>query len=261
MKRAVIVVALAITVILVSLIAYRRMTPAPPGEAQRARANKMVAEYSLVQTEALSLEAFRTAVQQAAGTNVTSLSEGQRQKLYERIDKFYACYSSAEFQAYKRFRLDAPYSVPSNYAAIIRPLATREHVSLDGDEALLRYAWQHFNSTNRLTGVDRSSIRLSVVNSADLQSSIYRPSVAGFPESAVICWEGAVKYSDSPQDLIKKNGSVLLFALDLFVRFNNLTRATATPLRLLAYWDPQNEDWRPLALCSPVQVGGYETVL
>lgn len=263
MKRLLLVTALS-TIALVLLVLYRgKSFKSDETRVREAATNllaKMAAEYAAVKTVDLTPDMYLEAVRTLGATNLNRLNDGQREKLYRKIKQFYECYSSGDFEKYRAFRLEEPYAVPGAYAAAITKLAADSGATLGSDADILRYAWRKFNGTNRLARVDTSSIKLFLCDSADLGMSLRRPSIVGFPGSAVTCWEGAVSYNPSPQDLLNRQHSLLFFCLDQFARMNNLTDGPATPLRLVGYWDPDHADWRPLYLCSPFQVAGFDTI-
>ncbi len=262
--RRLLFICLCCTILLIMLVAYRRMSVKSLEARKRAETTQMVtqmaATYSSAKTAMLTSDAYVQAVRAAAGTNLLRLNDGQREKLYQKIEQFYTCYSSGDFEAYRRFRLDQPCAVPKSYAAAIKNLAGYDAESLRNDEDILRYGWHRFNGTNRLAQVGTSSMNLFVCERPDSGNSLRRPSIAGFPESAVTCWQGAVSYTPSPEDLLKRDHTLLFFCLDQFARMNNMIDGPATPLRLLGYWDPDHDDWRPLCLCSPIRVGDYDTM-
>src|SRR5208283_4522476 len=103
------------------------------------------------------------------------------------------------------------------------------------------------------------SIIVSTAKRQDLGLALRQPSAGKFPGLGASCWEGAVIYQPTPVELLKKDGSLRFFTLEVFVRFD-LVDGPATPLVLLGYWDPTREDWMPYALCTVLHVGKYDTI-
>ena len=122
----------------------------------------------------------------------------------------------------------------------------RKGIVLKSEEDLLRWAWEQYNGTNKISQVDSGSIRLSIARRSDSGRGLLQPSIGGSQGVAAICWEGAVVYTPDLGELLKRDGKVTYFTLDSFVRFDQIANnGPATPLRLICYWDPERQDWMP----------------
>jgi len=145
-------------------------------------------------------------------------------------------------------------------AAAAKQAAFEKGVTLTSEEDILRFAWNMWNGTNRIAGVGKESIKVSFVVRPDLGLSLRQPSAGTFPGLGVSCWEGAVIYEPSPEELLQRNGVLRYFRLEMNVRFNTNEHGPATPLVLIGYWDPTLEDWMPLCLCTFFQVHNYDLI-
>jgi hypothetical protein len=208
------------------------------------------------------LEDFSNVVHARAGTNLDILSETEREKLFACINHFYACYSSGRFDDFKQFRLHPPFTVGESLASAVKKNTAPKGMDLKSDEDILHMAWNQYNGTNKIGGVNEESIRLSAVMRHDMGEPLRHSSFSRkWPElNTASCWEGAVLYQPTPADILKKEGALRFFTLEVFVRFSPQVDGPATPLVLLGYWDSTREDWMPYALCSMFDVGGYDTI-
>jgi hypothetical protein len=235
----------------------------PPGKPtqQQVREMKQVVEsFAQVKTRPLNLAEFAQAIQGRAGTNLDCLSESERKKLFACINRFYACYSSGDYEEFKRFRLHAPFTMSEDVVAAVKNAALAKGVELKSDEDILRFAWSRWNGTNKIGQVSGEHVILSVVERQDLGQSLRAPSVGQYQRGGASCWEGAVAYQPAPADLLQKHGVLRFFTLELLVRFSPLKSGPASPLVLIGYWDPTREDWMPDALCTTFRVGHYDTM-
>jgi hypothetical protein len=262
MKRLFLVLCVGSTLVLVGLIIFRVRTKKGPAPSQQqiAQATQIVDSFSKVKTQPLNLEQFNKVVEQRGSSNLNSLSAEERRKLLACISQFYACYSSGAFEEFKKFRMRPPFMVGERLAAAAKTAASQKGVELKSDEDILRFAWNQWSGTNRIGGVSEESITLSSVRKSDLGISLREPSVGKFPGSGASCWEGALIYQPSPDELLKKEGSLRYFILEVSVRFNTYEYGPATPLLLMGYWDPTREDWMPLCLCTVFHVRNYDTI-
>jgi len=94
------------TLMLAGLLVFHVLTrkdPAP-SKQQVEQATQITDSFSKVKAQPLSLEQFSAAVEKVAATNLNQLAENERRKLLACISQFYSCYSSGEFDDFKRFR-------------------------------------------------------------------------------------------------------------------------------------------------------------
>jgi hypothetical protein len=263
MKRPFLVLCVGSAVVLLGLIIFRVLTKkAPaPSQQQAAQAIQVVVDsFSKVKTQPLSLRQFSEVVEQRGASNLNSLSAVERRKLLACITQFYACYSSGDFEEFKKFRMRPPFKVGERLAAAAKETASQKGVELRSDEDVLRFAWNQWSGTNRIGGVSQESITLSSAQRSDLGIPLRQPSGGKFPGSGASCWEGALTYQPSPDELLKKDGALRYFTLEVSVRFNTYEYGPATPLLLMGYWDSTREDWMPLCLCTVFQVHNYDTI-
>lgn len=222
---------------------------------------RLVDSFSKVKTQPMTAEEFDQTVRLHAGTSVAGLKASERERLFTCLDRFYRCYSSGGFQAYKEFRLRPPFTLGERVASAMRKIATKQGLIVESGEDLLRLDWDKCNGTNRIGEVSAQSIVLSVAERKDLGWDLRQPSGTALPGlGGASCWEGAVVYQPSPEDLLKQDGTLRLFRLEVTVRYSPFTTGPATPLVLLGYWDKTREDWMPLVMCTRFHVGGYSTV-
>lgn len=256
------------TLILASLVVFRRVTRSRSAQPSKELAQhhidlatQIAAELSKIKTRPLSLEEYGRIIRtrEIAGSPV--LTERERLKLFACIDRFYACYSSGAYDDFKRFRLQPPFIISDGLSSVIKGMASKEGVALKSGDDILRYAWEHYNKENKITQVGDDSVVLSVVDRRDTGTDLRRFSIAKFPETGASCWEGSVVYKPNPAELLQAKGALRFFVLQQFVRLNGLVDGPATPMMLIGYWDPTREDWMPLALCTMLQVGNYDTIL
>jgi hypothetical protein len=262
MKRIILVLCIGSTLVLVGLIVFRGVTTKEPAPSQQqvAQATQIVDSFSKVKTQPLNLAQFNEVVEQRGAANLNSLSPEERQKLLACISQFYACYSSADFEEFKKFRMRPPFKVGERLAAAAKQSASQKGVELRSDEDVLRFAWKKWCGTNRIGGVSEESITVSAIQRSDLGHSLRQPSTGKFPGLGASCWEGAVAYQPSPDELLKKEGALRYFTLEVSVRFNTYEYGPATPLLLMGYWDPTRGDWMPLCLCTVFHVRNYDTI-
>jgi hypothetical protein len=250
-----------VTLVLLGLIIFRTITRNGSGTSQQVGQAVAIADsFSKINTISLSLEQFDSVIKRCAETNLNSLGEIERNKLLDCVNRFYACYSSGDFEKFKKFRLHRPFVVGESLSAAAKKTASDKKSELKLDEDVLRFAWEHWGGSNKIGGVAAESVRLDVVKRPDLGLDLRQPSAGKFPGLGASCWEGAVKYEPSPDELLKKEGSLRFFTLELFVRFAPLTDGPATPLLFMGYWDSKREDWMPLCLCTVLQVGDFDTI-
>lgn len=262
MKRFIVVLCVGSTLVLVGLIIFRGLTTkrSAPSQEQIALATQIVDSFSKVKTQPLNVAQFSEVVGLRGAAELTRLSPDERRKLLACISQFYACYSSGDFEEFKKFRMRPPFRVGERLVAAAKKTASQKGVELKSDEEILRFAWNEWNGTNRIGGVSQESITLSIVQRTDLGYSLRQPSTGKFPGLGASCWEGAVTYQPSPDELLKKEGALRYFTLEMSVRFNTYEYGPATPLLLMGYWDPTREDWMPLCLCTVFHVGNYDTI-
>lgn len=267
MKRFLIFSCILSTVILTCLIAFRiatkRNSPLEqPTQHQVDLATQIADSCAKIKTHPFSLGDFSQAVQERAGTNLNTLSGNEREKLFACINRFYACYSSGNFDDYKQFRLHPPFTVGVGLASAINKIAVSKGINVKSDEDILHMAWDQYNGTNKIGGVNEESIRLSAVTRHDMGEPLRHSSFStNWPElNTASCWEGAVLYQPTPADILKKEAALRFFTLEVFVRFYPQEVGPATPLVLLGYWDSTREDWMPYALCSMFDTGNYHTI-
>jgi hypothetical protein len=235
-------------------------SPGQPTQQQVQVAKREVDSFTQVRTRPLSLEHFSQAVHLRAGTNVDDMSANEREKLFTCIDQFYRCYSSGDFEAFKRFRLRPPFTVSERLASAVKEIASQKGLPLKSDEDVIHVAWDNYNGTNKIGQVNEGHFILSVATGQDLRPDLRQPSVGRFSGSGASCWEGAVVYQPTPAELLNKHGSLRFFTLEIIVRFSPLVGGPATPLVLMGYWDPTRNDWMPYALCTVFHVGSYDTI-
>ena len=262
MKRLFLAFCVGSTLVLVGLIILRVLTKKEPAPSQQqiAQATQIADSFSKIKTQPLNLEQFNAVVEQRGATNLNSLSVEERRKLLACISQFYACYYSGDFEEFKKFRIRPPFKVGEPLAAAAKKAASQKGVELRSDEDVLRFAWNQWSGTNRIGGVSQESITLSSVQRSDFGLSLRQPSAGKFPGLGASCWEGALTYQPSPDELLKKEGALRYFTLEVSVRFNTYEYGPATPLLLMGYWDPTREDWMPLCLCTVFHVGNYDTI-
>lgn len=262
MKRFILVLCVGSTLVLVGLIILRVLTTKGPAPSQQqvAQAKQVVDSFSKVKTQPLNLEQFNEVVERRGASNLSSLSADERRKLLACISQFYACYSSGDFEEFKKFRMRPPFKVGERLAAAAKKTASQKGVELKSNEDVLRFAWNQWSGTNRIGGVSEGGITLSSVQRSDLGLSLRQPSTGKFPGSGASCWEGALTYQPPPDELLKKEGALRYFTLEVSVRFNTYEYGPATPLLLMGYWDPTREDWMPLCLCTVFHVRNYDTI-
>jgi hypothetical protein len=263
--KPLVIVSLCATLSLVGLVVYRAafktQTPSPT-EQQIQQAEQMADHFAKIKTRPVSKEEFHNAIARKIQTELTHLPEKQREKLATCLERFYDCYSSGEFEAFRRFRLHQPFAIKMEIAQYFKQNASSQGIELKSDEELLRFGWGLTNGTNRIGQVNLESVAVSLVKKQDLtkMADLRRPSAGDFPGIAVTCWEGVVSYEPAPGELLTRDGEVSFIKLEVFVRFD-LTEGPATPLTFLAYWDSQRGDWMPYALCSVLRVNNYRTML
>lgn len=262
MKRLFAALCVGSMLVLVGLILFRVLNQKGSAPARRglAQASQVVDSFSKVKTQPLNLEQFNGIIELQGAARVNNLSADERRKLLACISRFYACYSSGDFEEFRKFRIRPPFKVGERLAVATKEAASQQGVELRSDEEVLRFAWSHWSGTNRIGGVSKESITLSSVQRSDLGLSLRQPSVGKFPGSGASCWEGMLTYQPSPEELLEKGGALRYFTLEVTVRFNTYEYGPATPLLLMGYWDPTREDWMPLCLCTTFHVGNYDTI-
>lgn len=262
MKRYLPVFCIGSALVLAGFTVFRVLTSEGPASRQQqvAQARQVVESLSRIRTQPLFLEHFNEILAEQAEAKATSLSAEERQKLQACVSRFYACYSSGNFEEFKKFRMHPPYTLGEQLAAAAKMAASQNGLELNSDEDVLRFVWKQWNGTNKIAGVSKESIILSAIQRPDLGLSLRQPSVGKVPGSGASCWEGAVRYQPSPEELLKKEGMLRFFTLEVTVRFNTNEDGPATPLLLMGYWDPVREDWMPLCLCTVFHVQNYDTV-
>ena len=271
MKRFFLVVCIIVTLTLVSLFIFYKFHTAAINNHKANHINfsqrvqnesaQAVNFLSQVQTRSVSLEEFNQIVLEQAGTNLDNLSESERAKLLACISRFYSCYSSGNFANYKQFRLHPPFTVSEDIISVVNKKITSKDMELKSDEDILRAAWNFYNGTNKIGQVSEDSIRLSVVTKPDLGIDLRLASDANMAPAVATatCLQGTVLYQPTLADLLKKDGTVRYFTLEVKARFNSVADGPAIPLVLQGYWDPTREDWMPNCLCFWIQVGNYRT--
>ena len=266
MKRW-LIVSLAITAALVGLIAFRvsttekKASSEQPSPEQIQQFERMLESFAKVITRPMSLQDFGQAVRSRAGTSVEELSADEREKLFACIDRFYGCYSSGDFEAYKQFRMRPPFTVGEGVVSAVEQIASERGLPVGSDEEVLHIAWDQYNSTNRIGEVDDHSITLKIVERPNLGLAFFQPSNPDvkLPGLGASCWGGGVVYQPAPAELLEKQGSLRFFTLECSVRFSPFKVGPATPLVLACYWDPTREDWMPYAMCTSFHIGDYRT--
>ncbi len=99
-------------------------------------------------------------------------------------------------------------------------------MELKSDEDILRFAWGQWNGTNRIGQVSIEHILLSVGDLQEMGPRLHSPSVGQIDEhGGVSSWGKSVFYQPTLNDLLKKNGRLRFFKLELLVRFNTCERA------------------------------------
>jgi hypothetical protein len=247
--------------VILGLVIFRGVTRNGSVTPQQVEQAVAIADsFSKINTTSLSLEQFDSVIKRCAATNLNSLGEIERNKLLDCVNRFYACYSSGDFEEFKKFRLRRPFVVGESLAVAAKKSASENKLELKSDEDVLRFAWEHWGGSNKIGGVAAEGVSLAVVKRSDLGLVLRQPSAGKFPGLGASCWEGALQYEPSPNELLKKEGSLRFFTLELFVRFTPLTDGPATPLLLMGYWDSTREDWMPLCLCAVLQFGSFDTI-
>ncbi|MEI8330004.1 MAG: TlpA disulfide reductase family protein [Chlamydiia bacterium] len=223
---------------------------------------KIVSSFAQIKTHPLSLDGFNQMVRTQAGTNLSGLTEIERKKLFACLSRFYACYSSGSFDAYKQFRLREPYAVGEVVASFFKEKATVKGLVLKSDEETLRFGWDFENGTNKIDQVNDEKMALSVVRRSDTGGELHIPSVANnWPKFAgAQCWDAQINYQPTLDDLLEKEGSIRFFRLEFFARFNSNANGPAMPLVFVGYWDSKHEDWMPSAFCHFLSFGTYDTM-
>jgi len=262
MKRYFLVLCVGSTLVLLGLMVFRVLTKTEPAPSQQqvAQATQLVESFTRVKTQPLKLEQFNEVVEQRGASTLNTLSADEGRKLLACISQFYACYSSGDFDEFRTFRMRPPFKIGEPLATAAKKAASQKGMELRSDEDVLRFAWNEWSGTNRIGGVSEESITVSSVQRSDLGISLRRPLVGTFPGSGASCWEGAVTYQPSPDELLKRKGALRYFTLEVSVRFNTHEFGPATPLLLMGYWDPTREDWMPLCLCTVFHVRNYDTI-
>ena len=233
-------------------------SPGPTGQ-QVQQFTQVVESLARIKTRPFSLEDFRRAVEKRAGRNLDTLSASERKKLLVCMNRFFACYSSGNYDDFKAFRLQPPFTVSEAVASAVRTIAAQQGVDLKSDEDILRFAWNHYNGTNKIGQVNADHFILSVARSED-GLDLRQPSLGRYPGSGASCWEGALVYQPRSAELEAKEGPLRFFRLEILVRFSPQAGGPASPLVLVGYWDSTRNDWMPDALCTSFHVGGYDTM-
>jgi hypothetical protein len=267
MKRFLILVFIGSTVLFIAIICLRIATRKQISQGgislhQIKTMQQMVASFAEVKTQPLGSQDFNNAARISVETNLGLLTEDQRQKLFVCITRYYQCYSSGKFEDYKSFRLGRPYTLRKEVDAYFKSIATSKGIELKSNEDVLRFGWDYKNGNNTIGQVDIKSITLSIKAKSNIDAGLRLPSVVSqWPEQAVAsCWESVILYKPSAIELLNQNGKLQFFTLNLFVRFTPIVDGPATPLVLVGYWDPTQNDWMPYALCTMLSVGSYETM-
>ena len=154
-----------------------------PQQAQRVQ--QTLDSMAQAKTRPMSLEEFAQTIQGRAGTNVDNLSESERKKLFACINWFYACYSTGDYEAYRRFRLHPPFTISQSVAQAAKKAAPEKAVELKSDEDILRFSWGQWNGTNRIGQVSAEHILLSVVELQDVGRGLRAPSVGQLQRGGV----------------------------------------------------------------------------
>jgi len=271
MKRFFLVVCIFVTLALVSLFIFHKFRRAAinnhkanhikfsqHAQNELAQAGNFLSQ---VQTRPVSLEEFNQILLKQAETNLDNLSESERAKLLACISRFYSCYSSGKFDDYKQFRLLPPFAVSENIVSFVKEKSATKGIGLKSDEEILRAAWDFFNGTNKITQIDEENIRLSVVTKSDLGIELRTISDANkWPAiNSATCEEGSVLYQPALADLLKKDGAIRYFTLEIKARFNSVADGPAIPMVLQGYWDSTREDWMPNCLCFWISISPYHT--
>jgi hypothetical protein len=128
-------------------------------------------------------------------------------------------------------------------ASTVKKIATQNEVTLNSDEDVARFAWNHYNGTNKIGQVNGDHMVLSVVKRQDLGMDLRQPSIGKFPGLGASCREGAVVYKPTPTELLKREGALLFFKLEIIVRFNSQMGGPATPLVLIGHCMVLPKSW------------------
>jgi hypothetical protein len=210
-------------------------SPPQPTPQQTQHMQQMLEAMAQVETRPVSQGQFAQAIQGRAGTNVDNLAESEREKLFACLSRFFACYSTGDYAAYTEFRLHAPFTISQRVVEVVNQAALDKAVELKSDEDILRFGWAQWNGTNRIGQISTEHILLSVVERQDLGQGLREPSVGQLEHGGVSSWSGAVVYQPTPSELLKKNGRLRFFRLELLVRCNTLSNGPAAPLVLIGY--------------------------
>ena len=262
MKHLLFIVCASVTLALVLLIVFHKGMKNNSSqilENQLAQAGKSLSQ---VKTRIVTLEEFDKLVLKRAGTNLNFLSVNDRAKLLDCIGRYYTCYSSGNFEDYKKFRLRSPFAVSKDLVTFVKEQPSSKSKHLESDEDILRAAWDFFNGTNTISQIDEESIHLSVVTRSDMGIALRQASDADqWPSIAsATCLGETVLYQPTLDDLLKKEHSILYFKLEFKARFNSVTDGPAIPLLLVGYWDSTRGDWIPHCLCFWISVSQYGTL-
>jgi hypothetical protein len=235
---------------------------AQPTERQLQGLQQITSSFAQIKTAPVSTKDFDHSARLRAAATLADISDDEREKLVDCVTRFYKCYTSGSFESFKEFRLRPPYTMSGGLAVAVKQIASKKkRASPQSDEDIMQLAWEQYNGTNQIAEICQESISLSVATRKDLGRDLRAPS--GVPKVRGLgasCWEGAVVYQPSPNELLEKGGALRFFTLELTVRFNSNTTGPATPLVLLGYWDPTRKEWMPYALCTPYHVGSYDTI-
>ena len=267
MKRLPLIALVGTAVFFVCLIFYRAKTGKgvafeKPTKDQVTQATQITEICSKIETPVIKLEDFLKVVRMRAGTNLGVLSKTQIEKLFACVNRFYACYSSDDFEGYKKFRLQPPFTVGKALEASIIKIANSRGLKLKTPGDVMRLAWSEYNNTNKIGGVNEKSIRVAASVRRDLGEPLRHSAFSkSWPElNTASCWEGAAVYEPDPANILKKEGELRFFTLEFFARFYPQLVGPASPLVLVCYWDSNQEDWMPYALCSMFDAGSYDTI-
>jgi hypothetical protein len=194
-------------------------------------------------------------------TSIVQISAKQEEKLRNTIRLFFDCYSQTNFSEYKKFRLDAPYTIkPKEFDNLEKVLQTmRPHVVPKDDEGKIHLAWDIINSTNHIAAIDPLSIVADIRSHTNLVASVFNEPQSSLRGAAAGSFANVVR-TEPPANALLKSQGYLVCAHMRFFAYLSPGPDHPTPLHLIFYWNEQSERWIPAYLGFLI-VGRYSTII
>jgi hypothetical protein len=197
-------------------------------------------------------------------TLVTPLTSVQKSKLIEAVKGFYKCYSQTSFEGFKEYRLQLPYEVDTNKLELLLKVFAHGYQRTGDSEKDIEAVWHYYASSNIISQVDPSSIKITVELLDSRDKGIFKKAYGQITNAnvGVLFFPQIIINHPTAHEIYERSHEkqILHATVEQYVETTGdkfTTGPTPNPLYVSFYWDDDHGQWRPYQMAK--LLGWYKT--